>query len=78
MSTSHESARNPDGGSGPLGAVQGAASRRPRVRRVSLEWRQGEIPGVVPLLDAGRPGQLAACLLHDPTLGRRAGDGTGD
>ena len=29
-----------------------------------------------PLLDAGAPGQRAACLLHDPTLGKRAdGDG---
>jgi len=30
-----------------------------------------------PLLDAGSRGQLAACLLHDPTLGRRASDGAG-
>jgi len=27
-----------------------------------------------PLLETPGPGQLAACLLHDPALGRRAGD----
>ena len=30
-----------------------------------------------PLLAAGAPDQLAACLLHDPTLGREAGAGGG-
>jgi oligopeptide/dipeptide ABC transporter ATP-binding protein len=31
-----------------------------------------------PLLDAGRPGQRAACLLHDPTLGHGASAAAGD
>jgi oligopeptide/dipeptide ABC transporter ATP-binding protein len=30
-----------------------------------------------PLYDAGGRGQLAACLLHDPTLGRQASDAVG-